>query len=239
MRKIIVIGATSGIGKTLVEQYAAKGYTVGATGRRTALLEELKRNNDNVYIKSFDVLADNSTQKLQELIDEMGGGIDVAIISSGFGKVNRELSWEIENQIAQVNVVGFTRMCDYLFGYFCQQGYGHLAAISSIASIRGLDLSPAYSASKAYISIYLEALRRKVVKSKHKKVKVTTIIPGFIKTPFINENTPTFWMADVQKAVKQMVRGLERKKRKLYVTRRWKILVILNRWIPSYLYEHL
>lgn len=236
-KKVLILGATSGIGKGLAELYSSKGFIVGATGRRTALLEELQQNNSNIHIKTFDILASDSTARLQELIDEMGG-VDIAIISSGIGFVNRSLDWEIENSTAQTNVVGFTRMADYLYHYFSNKGSGHLAGISSIASYRGLDLCPAYSASKSYVSVYLEALRRKVNKEKGKRIKVSTILPGFIDTPLLGEGTPTIWVATVDKAVRQMYHSMQRFRRKIYITRRWRWVAALARIVPGWLYDH-
>ncbi len=236
MKKVIIIGATSGIGKALAELYHSKGCIVGVTGRRTVLLEELKEKHPNIHTKAFDVLSPDSTHQLQSLIDEMGG-LDVAVISSGIGKINTSLDWGVENDIAQTNVLGFTRMADFLFSYFEAKGHGHLAAISSIASVRGIDLCPAYSASKAYVSVYLEALRRKVKQEKLKGVRVSTIIPGFIDTPLLSKDTPTFWKADVQTAVKQIYSSLQRKRRKIYVTRRWRWVAMFLRVVPSAIYE--
>lgn len=237
---VIVIGATSGIGKALVELYASKGYTVGATGRRKELLDELQRAYPtNLHTKAFDVLGDDSTDRLQELIDEMGGYIDLAIISAGVGHINRTLDWELECITAQTNVMAFTRLAGYLYAHFKMQGKGQLAAISSIASIRGIDLCPSYSASKAYMAIYLEALRRKSVKEKNRSIRVSTILPGFIDTAFLGDSTPSFWLADVHATARQIARGLKRKRRKIYVPYRWKWVAMLLRRMPSGLYERL
>ena len=236
-KKVIIIGATSGIGKGLAEYYSAKGWAVGATGRRENLLQELKENNRNIYIKAFDILSVNSTTSLQELVDEMGG-VDLAIISSGIGYVNHSLDPQLEIDTAETNAVGFTRMADFLYTYFNTQGYGHLAAISSIASIRGIYMCPAYSASKAYVVTYLEALRSKAVKEK-RKVKVSTILPGFVDTPIIGKDTPTFWKSDVKTAVKQIAVSLRRKRRKIYVTRRWRWVAFVWRLLPSYIHERI
>ncbi len=238
MKKIIIIGATSGIGQGLAEYYSAKGWMVGATGRRENLLQELKQNNQNIHIKAFDILSTDSTTSLQELIDEMGG-VDLAIISSGIGYVNPSLDPKLEIDTAETNVVGFTRMADFLYSYFNTQGHGYLAAISSIASVRGIYMCPAYSASKAYIATYLEALRSRAIKEKKKKIKVSTIFPGFVDTPIIGENTPTFWKSDVKTVVKQIAASLRRKRRKIYVTRRWRWVAFVWRLLPSYIHERI
>lgn len=236
MKKVLIIGATSGIGRGLAELYSEKGWTVGATGRRTHLLEELKQSHRHMHIKSFDVLSDTATEQLQELIDEMDG-IDMAIYSSGVAGVNHSLCWDIERCVAEVGVMGFTRIVGHLYNYFAEKGSGQLAAISSMAAIRGIDVSPSYSASKAYIGIYLEALRRKSVKDGCRKVKVSTIIPGFVATAIIDKSTPVFWMVDVPTATQRIYRGLRSKRRKIYTPKRWRVIAILAKLLPSYLQE--
>lgn len=238
MKKVLIIGASSGIGRQLAELYSEAGYRVGATGRRINLLEDFKKSHKNVVIRAFDVLADDCIDNIQAIIEEMGG-IDMAIISAGAGKINPELDWEIENKTVQTNVIAFTRMTDFIYKFFWNQGHGHLAAISSVASIRGLDISPSYSASKRYISIYLEALRRKSrVVGLRKKLFVTTIIPGFIKTDFIGKDTPVFWLYSLEKAAIQIFNGLEKKKRIIIVPKKWRILLFINHLIPSYIFEN-
>ena len=235
MKKVIIIGATSGIGKGLAEYYSANGWSVGATGRREHLLLELRQNNQNIHIKAFDVLSANCTTLLQELINEMGG-VDLAIISSATGFVNPSLDFKIEVDTTKLNVVAFTELADFLYNFFSTQGHGHLAGISSIAGIRGVYMSPAYSASKAYNATYLEALRCRAVKEK-KKIKVSTIFPGFVDTEMIGKDTPTFWKSDVKTVVKQIAASLRRKRRKIYVTRRWRWVAFVFRLLPSYILE--
>ena len=237
MKRIIIIGATSGIGKGLAEHYSSKGWLVGATGRREHLLRELKQNNQNIYTKAFDIIAADSTAILQELIAEMGG-VDLAVISSGIGFVNHSLDPKLELDTAETNVIGFTRMADFLYTYFTIQGYGHLAAISSIAATRGIYMCPAYSASKAYMATYLEALRCKAIKE-NKKIKISTIFPGFVDTPLLGKDTPTFWKSEVKTIVKQLASGLRRKRRKIYVTRRWRWVAFVWRQLPSYIHERI
>src|SRR5699024_1062180 len=137
MKKAIVIGATSGIGKGLAQLLVKNNYKVGITGRRIELLNELKNENPNSYFtKSFDITDTNIVgRKSEELVTELGG-LDLLIISSGIGDINENLVFEIEEKIINTNVTGFTSVVDWAFNYFEKQKYGHLVAISSIGGLR-------------------------------------------------------------------------------------------------------
>ena len=116
MKKVIIVGATSGIGKELAILFAENNYLVGITGRRTKLLEELKAENPEKYlIKTFDITETNtSTIKLQELVFELGG-LDMIVISSGTGEINEQLDFNVEKQTIDTNISGFTCIADWAF----------------------------------------------------------------------------------------------------------------------------
>ena len=109
MKKAIVVGATSGIGKSLARLLVENGFQVGITGRRTQLLQEIKaKNPDNYFIKAFDVSQTNEiTTNLDELVSELGG-LDLLIISSGTGDINKELDFNIEKRTIETNVATFS-----------------------------------------------------------------------------------------------------------------------------------
>ena len=119
MKKAIVIGATSGIGKQLALLLADKNYVVGITGRRKNFLEELKfERHDNFIISDFDI-TDSSivTGKLEELVIALGN-VDLFVLSSGTGEINANLDFNIEKKTLDVNVVGFTEVIDWAINYF-------------------------------------------------------------------------------------------------------------------------
>jgi short-subunit dehydrogenase len=235
MKKAIIIGASSGIGKALAIALARDGYKVGITGRRNMLLTELKVTNPEGYImKSFDLTGLNSNQELNELATELAG-VDLLIICSGIGDLNPTLDFGIEKQAIDVNVSGFTQVADWAFNYFERQGSGHLTAISSIAGIRGIDHAPAYNASKAYQINYLEGLRKKAAKQKL-GIVVTDIRPGFVDTAMA-KGEGLFWVASPEKAAKQILSAIQRKKRVAYITRRWVLIAWLLKILPYWIYE--
>lgn len=236
MKKAIVIGATSGIGKELAKLLANDNYKVGLTGRRTELLKELKKEKPNSYlIKSFDVTDTKITiEKLEELTTELGG-LDLLIISSGTGNINEDLDFKVENQTINTNVIGFTCIIDWSFNYFKNQKFGHIVAISSIGGLRGSRQAPAYNATKAYQINYLEGLRQKATKLKE-SIFITDIRPGLVDTEMA-KGEGLFWVMPVEKTAKQIYKAIINKKKVAYVTKRWKIIATILKVIPRVLYE--
>lgn len=237
MKKAIVIGATSGIGNELAQILVKNGYKVGITGRRLAELERLKkRNPEHFTVSSFDCTKENNSKKLNDLVDQIGG-LDLLILSSGTGNLNESLDFEIENKTNLLNVNAFTEIVDWTFNYFKKQGNGHLVAISSIAGIRGSRIAPAYNASKAYQINYLEGLRQKATKVKM-PIYVTDIRPGFVDTDMA-KGDGQFWVATKEKASRQIVGIIQRKKEIGYVTKRWWVIAKLLWLVPNAIYKRM
>jgi len=236
MKKAIIIGATSGMGKGLAKVLAENNYKVGLTGRRTELLHALKNENpDSFLIKSFDISEPKiAVEKLEELATELDG-IDLLIISAGTGDINENLDFETEKRTIDTNVLGFTCVADWAFHYFEKQKSGHLVAISSIAGLRGSRQAPAYNASKAYQINYLEGLRIKAAKLKD-KVYVTDIRPGLVDTAMA-KGEGLFWVMPVEKTVRQIYKAIRKRKKYAYVTKRWRILASLLKHMPGIIYD--
>ena len=166
MKTAIIVGATSGIGRSLATLLVDNDYRVGITGRRTQLLEDIKSKNPDQYsIANFDTTHLNTiTAHLTQLAQQLGK-LDLRVISSGTGNINTKLHFDIEKQTIDTNVCEFSAVADWTFNYFQKQKYGQLVAISSIAGLRGNHQVPSYSATKAYQTNYFESLRIKAAKT--------------------------------------------------------------------------
>src|SRR6476661_2894497 len=126
MKKIIIVGATSGIGKELAMLYAEKNCLVGITGRREELLHDIKQKlPENILTACFDVRSENPQQYIQQLINSLGG-LDLLIYNAGYGDTSLNLDPEIEKTTTQTNVNGFVEIVAHAFNYFVQQGHGHI-----------------------------------------------------------------------------------------------------------------
>ena len=155
MKKAIIIGATSGIGQEVAKCLLLDGWQIGVAGRRQSALENLQRAApDQIQIQALDVTQEDAGEKLNMLIDKVGG-MDLFLLSSGIGFQNTNLNMEVELNTAYTNVEGFIRMVDTAFIYFRKSGGGHLAVISSIAGTKGLGVAPAYSATKRFQNTYM------------------------------------------------------------------------------------
>jgi short-subunit dehydrogenase len=238
MKKVIIIGATSGIGRELAKVYSTNGYLVGITGRREKLLQDLKNENQESYIiKLFDIsIPCYNSKNLDELVGELCG-LDLIIISSGTGDGNEELDFKIEKKTIDTNVIGVTEICGWAFNYLKKQGFGQMAIVSSIAGMRGGRFAPAYSASKAYLMNYAEGLRQK---AKHLKIPIyiTDIRPGFVDTAMAKSENK-FWVATPQKAAMQIYLALKKKKKIAYVTKRWLIFAYMLKLLPKWIFDRI
>jgi len=237
VKKIIIVGATSGIGRKMAELYAQKDCKVGITGRRKELLDEIqKAYPKNIETQCFDVTGNENIPCLESLINKLGG-LDLLIYSSGVGEPGKELNSELDKRTVDTNVNGFIEITNWSFNYFIKQGHGQMVVISSIAANRGNSWAPAYSASKSFQSNYFEALAIKAYRMK-KDISITCIEPGFVDTQMAKGNK-RFWLVPLEKAVRQMIGAIEKKKRKVYVSRRWWIIAKLMRLIPFWIYKRL
>lgn len=236
MNKIIIIGATSGIGEALALQYAAAGWLVGATGRRLTNLEDLKNKaQGDIRIRQHDVAASDQIKVLESLVEELGG-VDLIVYNSGIGIYNKKVEFEPERDTIAVNVTGFVETATWAYRYFREKGGGHIVGVSSVAAIRGAGTAPAYAASKAFISSYMEGLRQKAYHDK-KPIFITDIRPGFVDTPMTKQNKGMFWVATVEKAATQIRQAIAARKRVAYITKRWQIMAWILRLTPRSVYE--
>jgi short-subunit dehydrogenase len=235
VKKAIVIGATSGIGKEVAKLLAQNGYLVGITGRRTQLLEELRTTNPNQFItQTFDCVTANNAEELDHLAKQLGG-LDLFFLSSGVGHLNRALDYQLEDETNQLNVNAFTQIVVWAYNYFNSQGSGHLAVITSLAGLRGGRAAPAYNASKAYQINYLEALRQRVTNNKSNLV-ITDLRAGFVATGMA-QGDGIFWVAPVKKAAKQIVSAIQQKRAVVYITKRWRFIGLLLKVFPRFVYN--
>lgn len=228
-----VIGASSGLGRALSEIYAQDGHTVVATGRRLLLLEELKQKHPkNIDIFQQDV--NNFEQNKQILAKILNGynKIDIVIHCAGIGEENPDLDWEIEQKTIQTNVLASAQVYGLVYNLFKTQGFGHLAAISSIAALRGNRHAPAYFASKAFQANYLESLYLKTKEIKNGKVYISDIRPGFVDTKMALGNE-IFWLVPLPKAAKQIYSAIRQKKQRVYISHRWVFISFVLKIVPS------
>jgi short-subunit dehydrogenase len=237
-KKAIIVGASSGMGRELCRILVRNNYAVGITGRRENLLKELQAESpDRIRYRAFDIRdLSKTTRGLRELIRELGG-LDLLVLSSGAGFINDDLDPEPEFRTVDTNVTAFTDIMTFGFRYFMKHPPGHLVGITSIGGLRGNPSAPAYNASKAYQSNYLEGLRMKARKS-GERITVTDIRPGFVATDMARGDR-LFWLTSPEKAASLIYRSICRKKRVAYISRRWRLFALLLKIAPRWIFEKL
>lgn len=238
MQKVIIIGASSGLGKEVAKLLIADGYTLGLAARRTQPLEELKAlAPERVMVHAIDVTSDDAPQALEHLID-MVGGIDLFIYTAGVGFQNMELEPDIELKTVNTNALGFTRMIGAAYRYMAEHGGGHIAAISSIAGTKGLGAAPSYSATKAMQNTYLQALEQQA-HMRNLNITFTDLRPGFVATPLLGDNPQYPMLLKTERVAKEIVTAIKHHRHVWVIDWRWRIATALWRRIPRCLWRHL
>ena len=219
MKRAIVIGATSGIGRGLAECFAAQGYAVGLVGRRENLLKEIAQADPAAYrFAVADVTRPAETVAALEHLAQELGGMDLCVVCAGTGDLNPSLDFALEETAILTNVLGWTAAADWAYNRFERQGGGHVYKRQS----------------KAYQINYAEGLRQRAAKSRL-PLYITDVRPGFVDTAMA-KGDGLFWVMPVEKAVRQIVRAVRRRRRVAVVTRRWRIAAWLLRHMPDGIY---
>lgn len=237
MERVVIVGATSGIGREVALIYLRLGWRVGVAGRRQQELDDFRAlAPEQVETETIDVTLPDAPDRLSGLIDRLGG-MDLFLLSSGVGSQNRTLEPDIELRTAQTNVDGFVRMVTAAYRYFAAHGGGHLAVISSIAGTKGLGIAPAYSATKRFQNCYIDALAQ-LVRMDKLDIRLTDIRPGFVATELLKDGRyPLLMRAD--RVAGLIVRALARRRRVVVIDWRYAVLAFFWRLIPRWLWERL
>ena len=235
MKQIAIIGASSGIGLKVAEEFAAMGWHVAAAARRKEPLKQLKeRFPDNVVYETIDVTADDAVERFYRLI-ERNNGIDIVLIASGTGFTNPTLELSKEVTTLNTNVVGFARIASAAYRYFAStrnNAPGRIAAITSVAGTKGIGVAAAYSASKRFQRTYLDALEQ-LANRRGDNIRFTDIRPGFIRTPLRDPEKDYPLIMSEEYAVPMIVHAILSGKRVATIDWRWRVINALWSTIPT------
>lgn len=245
LRSVIVIGATSGIGRAVVERLANEGVRVGIAGRREDRLKEIQEHlgAERVSYRVMDVTEASATVALDELIAEVGAP-DALLYASGIGKQNPTLDEAIELRTVETNCAGMVRIVDHFINYvkrepaYNKKHKAHIAVITSVAGTMGMGPAPAYSATKSMQSTYLVALTQHA-RMEHIHISVGDIRPGFVATDILNPEKRYPMLMSVERAARFVVRSLRRHQRITIFDWRYRLLVGFWRCIPRCIWERL
>lgn len=238
MKKVIIVGAASGMGKETARLFANEGYTLGLADERLDLLEQVSTElPGNIVIRKIDVVRQFEAREiLTELIAELGG-VDIFIYCAGIA--DKSGVWENEYKLHQVNAVGFAALANMVFNYYrTNDKSGQIVGISSLLAMRGFRQAIPYCASKAFMRSYMQGLRHEAA-ANHLGITITDIRPGFVKTRMIENQKGLFWVSPVEKAAAQIASAISRKKKYAYISGRWEIVGLIWKYLPDWIVHNL
>lgn len=191
---VMITGASSGIGAALAYELAARGHDLALCARRLEKLEALRtaiRQHHpaiQVEIQALDVTQYDRVALVLERMAEALGGLDTVVVNAGIGLGEKIGKGQFAKclRTVETNLLGAIATVDAAVQHFQTRGRGHIVGISSILAFRGLPRNAAYSASKAGLATYLQAVRPYV---RRKGIDITIFYPGFIDTP-LNDMLP-------------------------------------------------
>ncbi|MEB3071144.1 SDR family oxidoreductase [[Mycobacterium] vasticus] len=239
-QKILITGASSGLGAGMARAFAARGRDLALCARRTDRLDELKSELTQKYpeiavaVAALDVNDHDEVPRVfTKLADELGG-IDRVIVNAGIGKGARLGSGKLwaNKATIETNLVAALVQIETAIEMFNDAGGGHLVLISSVLGNRVVPgVKAAYAASKAGVSSLGESLRAEY---SHGPIKVTVLEPGYIESEMTAKSGSTMLMVDNETGVKAMVRAIERESGRAAVPPwPWAPLVWLLRLMPA------
>ena len=238
MKRAIVIGASSGIGREVAKLLLTDGWLVGIAARREDLLMEVKAINPGmIEVMRIDVTAADAQERLLELAKRLGG-VNLFVYCSGIGKQNPELDTGLELTTVDVNVKGFTAMIGTIFNYMAENLGGDIAVISSIAGTKGLGVAPSYSATKAFQNTYIQALEQ-LSNMRRLHIRFTDIRPGFVDTDLLSGSGRYPMLMQKEAVAREMLRAVYAHRHVHVIDWRYRLLVFAWRLMPRWLWRRM
>jgi short-subunit dehydrogenase len=239
-RKVLITGASSGLGAALVRELAQYQIHFGLLSRRIEpmqqLQSELQNSGSKFFIRSCDV---QNREQVEHSIDAFvaeARGLDVAWVNSGIsGETSfQQWDWKAVEDTIDTNLKGAIYTTIACLRHMTQEKSGTIVAISSAAAMRGLPGRTIYSMTKVGLEAFVESLATELP-----QIQFTTIYPGFVDTPINQNNSRRFWLMQPYKAAQVMVRAVAQRKKLYIYPFRMKLLFHAVRGLPAFLYRPL
>ena len=233
MKKVVIMGASSGMGYGVAEALASRGVKVGIAARHTEPMKALKEKYpEYVEYAKIDITKPEAVDQLFDLVEKLGG-MDIYFHVAGIYYENLYLDPEIDVKVVDTNCAGFARMLSSVYRYFRDnKKKGQIAAITSGAGTRGIGRLAAYSSSKKFGQWYMDALEQ-VSNAEKSGVVFTDIRPGWVRTPLENADRNYPMNMSVEYVVPKIIKAIVRKYRVAVVDWRWSIFTGVWRSIPQ------
>ena len=241
MKKIVIVGASSGIGFQAAADFARAGWRVGMAARRLEPMQALKdQYPDRIEIAQIDVTAPDAPRRFADLIEAIDG-MDTLLFCSGTGFSDPELDDAKLVDTLEVNVLGFARIVAEAYKYYratASVEQGQIAVITSVAATKGIGIAATYSASKRFQVQFINALEQ-LAYTQQVNVAFTDIRPGFVRTPLLRDDRSYPMIMSVAQAARLVERAVVERKRVAVIDSRWRIVNALWSLLPQRLWRHI
>lgn len=217
-QRILITGASSGLGRGMAREFAARGHDLALCARRVDRLDALRQELEvespgvRVAIHPLDVCDHDAVFEVFRTFREQLGGIDRVIVNAGMGK-GQPLGtgyFHANRQTAETNFVAALAQLEAALEIFREQNHGHLVAVSSISAMRGMPRNlTTYAATKAGLAALAEGVR---VELKDTPIRVTTVFPGFIRSEINEKAGKTPFIVDTDTGCRLLVRAIDQEK---------------------------
>lgn len=236
----IVTGASSGIGAGLARGLAAAGARVGLIALPDPALHAtataIREQGGVAAAVEVDVCDRAGVRTAVDRLTRELGPVDLAVLNAGIGRLTpvESFSAEVVEQIFRVNVVGVANTIEAVLPEMLRRRRGHLVGISSLSSYRGQPMFSAYCASKSAVATLFEGLR---IELRPYDITVTTVRPGFVRTPMTAAAMAPKFMIEVEQAVRSMLQGIAARRAEIRFPWQPALVMSIARWLPNGFYD--
>lgn len=241
--RIILTGASEGIGRSIALHYARRGARLVLVARRREMLEDVARDvkelGGEALVCDGDVRLRETAVRAYEMAVEGFGGVDIAIMNAGRGGPTfvDNFSGDEARQVMETNWLSAVWMVEAVLPSMRTRRSGQIVAIGSLAGYRGMPGSGPYNASKSALHIFIESLR---VELRTSGVKMLTIAPGFVRTSMTAPNEFHMpWLMEPERAAAKIVRAIDRGRSLYRFPLGTSLSVRLLQWLPNWIYDRL
>jgi short-subunit dehydrogenase len=238
----VVTGAASGMGRALSHELARAGVRLGLLDRDAdglaSLAEELRKSGTTCAEAAADV-SDRTALRtaINALVRDLGS-VDLLVACAGItgATLVDDLAVEQTEAMLRVNMLGVVYALDVVLPDMLARGSGHIVALSSLAGCRGVPFAAGYGASKAALAAYLESLRPAL---RRRGIAVTTVLPGFVRTPLMTNAPaqPPMAMMEPDAAARHILRAIRRRSRVYAFPWSTTLLLGVLRLLPTWLFD--
>ena len=240
MRKnVLITGASSGLGRGMALEFAARGHNLALCARRLERLADLKQELETQYpgiqvvTRALDVLDYDQVFEVFRAFQQDLGSLDRIIVNAGLGK-GRPVgtgAFRANRQTAETNFVAALAQCEAAMEIFRAQNQGHLVVVSSVTAVRGMPRNvTTYAATKAGVAALAEGIRADV---RDTPIRVTTLFPGYIRSEINDKVKNTPFIIDTDVGCRLLVEAIQKEPAEAYVPKwPWVPMALLMKYLP-------